>query len=114
VADLRTTITEVVTGLGMVGADDVDHALAARPDAIALTAVDAPGAVPAEIYSCEPFGKHTIITVDLGDLLLKLKTSAQDAIHVGDKIGQMVGLTFSPDGLMLFDATTGRAQPEPN
>ena len=88
--------------------------LGARPDAIALTAVDAPGAVPAEIYSCEPFGKHTIITVDLGDLLLKLKTSAQDAIHVGDKIGQMVGLTFSPDGLMLFDATTGRAQPEPN
>jgi hypothetical protein len=38
VADLRTTITEVVTGLGMVGADDVDHALAARPDAIANVA----------------------------------------------------------------------------
>jgi ABC-type sugar transport system ATPase subunit len=88
--------------------------LGARPDAIALTAADASGAVPAEIYSCEPFGKHTIITVDLGDLLLKLKTSAQDAIHVDDKIGQMVGLTFSPEGLMLFDAATGRAQPEPN
>jgi multiple sugar transport system ATP-binding protein len=88
--------------------------LGARPDAVALTAVDAPGAVPAEIYSCEPFGKHTITTVDLGDLLLKLKTSAQDAIRVGDKIGQMVGLTFSPDGLMLFDAATGRAQPDPN
>jgi hypothetical protein len=38
VADLRTTITEVVTGLGMLGADDVDHALAARPDAIANVA----------------------------------------------------------------------------
>jgi len=88
--------------------------LGARPDAIGLTAADAPGAVPAVIYSCEPFGKHTIITVDLGELLLKLKTSAQDAIRVGDKIGQMVGLAFSPDGLMLFDATTGRAQPEPN
>jgi multiple sugar transport system ATP-binding protein len=93
---------------------DAGAFLGARPGAIALTAVDAPGAVPAEIYSCEPFGKHTIITVDLGELLLKLKASAQDALRVGDKIGQMVGLTFSPGGLMLFDATTGRAQPEPN
>jgi hypothetical protein len=32
VADLRTTITEVVTGLGMLGFDDVETALAARPD----------------------------------------------------------------------------------
>ncbi len=33
-ADLRTTITEVVTGLGMTGIDDVDDALAARPRAL--------------------------------------------------------------------------------
>ena len=33
-ADLRTTITEVVTGLGMIGFDDVDDALAARPRAL--------------------------------------------------------------------------------
>ncbi len=39
-ADLRTTITEVVTGLGMLGADDVGHTLAARPDAIANVAPD--------------------------------------------------------------------------
>ena len=32
-ADLRTTITEVVTGLGMFGFDSVDAALAARPEA---------------------------------------------------------------------------------
>ena len=93
---------------------NTDAVLGARPDAVALTAIDTPGAVRAEIYSCEPFGKHTIITVDLGELLLKLKTPAQDAIRVGDKIGQVVGLAFSPDGLMLFDASTGRAQPEPN
>jgi hypothetical protein len=34
VADLRTTITEVVTGLGMLGLDDVESALAARPESI--------------------------------------------------------------------------------
>jgi hypothetical protein len=33
-ADLRTTITEVVTGLGMLGFDDVDAALSARPEAM--------------------------------------------------------------------------------
>lgn len=86
--------------------------LGARPDAVTLTPVDAPGAVLAEIYTCEPFGKHTIVTVDLGGSLLKLKAPAQDAMRVGDKIGQKVGLAFSPDGLMLFDAATGRAQPE--
>jgi hypothetical protein len=32
VADLRTTITEVVTGLGMLGFDDAEGALAARPE----------------------------------------------------------------------------------
>jgi len=39
VADLRTTVTEVVTGLGMLGFDDVETALAARPDE--MTNVDA-------------------------------------------------------------------------
>jgi ABC-type sugar transport system ATPase subunit len=103
-------------GLAQVAATlkNADVFLGARPDAVALTALDAPGAVRAEIYSCEPFGKHTIITADLGELLLKLKTSAQDAIRVGDRIGQVVGLAFSPDGLMMFDVTTGRALPEPN
>lgn len=33
-ADLRTTITEVVTGLGMLGFDDVETALVAAPDAL--------------------------------------------------------------------------------
>jgi hypothetical protein len=33
-ADLRTTITEVVTGLGMTGSDSVEDALAARPPAL--------------------------------------------------------------------------------
>ena len=33
-ADLRTTITEVVTGLGMLGYDDVEAALVAAPEAL--------------------------------------------------------------------------------
>jgi hypothetical protein len=34
VADLRTTVTEVVTGLGMLGFDDVEAALLAAPEAL--------------------------------------------------------------------------------
>jgi len=34
VADLRTTITEVLTGLGMLGVDDIERALTARPETI--------------------------------------------------------------------------------
>src|SRR3954471_14470101 len=33
-ADLRTTITEVLTGLGMLAVDDIDNALTARPETI--------------------------------------------------------------------------------
>jgi hypothetical protein len=41
VADLRTTITEVVTGLGMLGFDDVEAALVAAPPALAnVSALD--------------------------------------------------------------------------
>jgi multiple sugar transport system ATP-binding protein len=88
--------------------------LGARPDGLALAAEDTPGVMRAEIYSSEPFGKHAIVTVDIGELLVKLKTSMHDAFRVGDKIGQTIGLAFSPDSLMLFDGTTGRAAPGSN
>lgn len=85
--------------------------LGVRPNGLTLDATDASGAVPAEIYSNEPFGKHAIVTVELGGLLVKVKTSMHDAVRVGEKIGGMVGLVFPPDGLMLFDHTTGWALP---
>ncbi len=39
-ADLRTTITEVVTGLGMLGFDDVESALVAAPAALVNVTAD--------------------------------------------------------------------------
>jgi ABC-type sugar transport system ATPase subunit len=88
--------------------------LGARPDGLALAVADSPGGMRAEIYSSEPFGKHAIVTVDVGNFLVKLKTSTFDAHRVGDRIGQTVSLTFSAEGLMLFDGTTGRAIPGSN
>ncbi len=39
-ADLKTAITEIVTGLGMCGADDVAHALATKPAALQNVSAD--------------------------------------------------------------------------
>jgi len=89
--------------------------LGVRPDTIAFTAVEAPGAHRAEIYSNEPFGKHAIITLDLGGLLAKAKTTMAVAAALGegirDGIGRSVGMVFPTEGLILFDGTTERALP---
>ena len=88
-----------------------DMTLGVRPNAITLDAAEAPGAIQAELYSNEPFGKHAIVTVDLGGRLMKVKTSMHDAARAGEEFGRLIGLVFSPAGLMLFDGTTGRALP---
>ncbi|QIB35355.1 ABC transporter ATP-binding protein [Ancylobacter pratisalsi] len=87
--------------------------LGVRPEVIAFTATDAPGAVSAEIYSNEPFGKHVIVTLDLGALLVKAKTSMATASALGEGedegIGREIGITIPGEGLVLFDGATGRA-----
>lgn len=95
------------------GSDAVS--LGIRPDDIAFAAPDTTGAVGAEVYSNEPFGKHAIVTLDLGAMLAKAKTSMAIAASLGDGwgdgIGRPVGLMFPKEGLALFDGTTGRALP---
>ncbi|PZQ82940.1 MAG: ABC transporter ATP-binding protein [Ancylobacter novellus] len=97
---------------GMPGDDII---LGVRPADIGFAAPDAAGAVAAEIYSNEPFGKHAIVTLDLGALLAKAKTTMATAAALGEGanegIGRKVGLIFPHDGLTLFDGTTGRALP---
>ncbi len=89
--------------------------LGVRPDGLKLAAVDAPGAMAVEIYSNEPFGKHAVVTIDLGGLLVKVKTTMASAAAVGEGIGngigRPVGLVFPADGAILFDGATGRALP---
>ncbi len=93
--------------------------LGVRPDALTLVPPDAAGAARAEIYSNEPFGKHAIVTLDLGALLVKAKTTMSLASGLGDVagagtaegIGAPVGLELPADGLILFDGPTGRALP---
>ncbi|MDQ0510105.1 ABC transporter ATP-binding protein [Ancylobacter amanitiformis] len=85
--------------------------LGVRPDGLSFAPAGAPGTVAAEIYSNEPFGKHAIVTIDLGALLAKVKTSMAAAAALGADggIGRGVGITFPAEGLSLFDGATGRA-----
>ncbi|MCS0504216.1 ABC transporter ATP-binding protein [Ancylobacter mangrovi] len=87
--------------------------LGVRPDGIGFAEPGAPGSLSAEIYSNEPFGKHAIVTLDLGTLLAKAKTSMATAAALGEGegegIGREIGLTIPDEGLVLFDGSTGRA-----
>jgi multiple sugar transport system ATP-binding protein len=83
--------------------------LGVRPERLAIAALDALDTVVAELYSSEPFGKYAILTIDLGGLLVKLKTPMATAAAVGEAIGRPVGLIFPTEGLLLFDGVTGRA-----
>nr|WP_281502973.1 ABC transporter ATP-binding protein [Ancylobacter crimeensis] len=87
--------------------------LGVRPDAMGFAAPEVPGAVQAEIYSNEPFGKHAIVTADLGGLLAKVKTSMAISQRFGADggIGRAAGLTLPVGGMVLFDGASGRALP---
>jgi ABC-type sugar transport system ATPase subunit len=87
--------------------------LGVRPDTMALVPAGTPGTLGAEVYSNEPFGKHAIVTLDLGGLLVKAKTTmaVAGALVEGGGIGRPVGLALPAEGLILFDGPTGRALP---
>ncbi|MDF2998761.1 MAG: ugpC 2 [Xanthobacteraceae bacterium] len=87
--------------------------LGVRPDTMALAPAGTPGTLGAEVYSNEPFGKHAIVTLDLGGLLVKAKTTmaVAGALGEGGGIGRPVGLALPAEGLILFDGPTGRALP---
>jgi multiple sugar transport system ATP-binding protein len=87
--------------------------LGVRPDTMALVPAGTPGTLGAEVYSNEPFGKHAIVTLDLGGLLVKAKTTmaVAGALGEGGGIGRPVGLALPAEGLILFDGPTGRALP---
>lgn len=80
--------------------------LGVRPDCLRLAAIEAAGAISGEIYSNEPFGKHAIVTVDFGGLLVKVKTTMAAADAAGS-VGKPVGILFPTDEMTIFDGTTG-------
>lgn len=94
----------------VAGSDSVK--LGVRPDRLRLAAIDTIGAVAGEIYSNEPFGKHAVVTVDLGSLLVKVKATMAAADNAGN-VGDPIGLVFPDAEMTLFDSVTGATRSHP-
>jgi ABC-type sugar transport system ATPase subunit len=78
-----------------------------RADALDLGETSVDGALPAEIYAVEPFGKWAIVTARLAGELVKLKVA--ELPHLAP--GAAVGLVVRDSQWTLFDAATGVALP---
>ena len=80
--------------------------LGLRPTDLILKSADGWAGLKGQVYTVEPFGKYSIVTVDLGGDRLKVKTKEAVMVDVGDTVG--VELTTSDS--VIFDAQTGEVQ----
>ncbi len=106
-SDMSVELPQALVAAARRGTDKAVF-LGLRPDALALTAKGAAGALPAQVYSNESFGKHSIVTlrVGLGDLV-KIKTKEHTALSLGED----VGIRRDAAAFYLFDGKTGLAAP---
>jgi multiple sugar transport system ATP-binding protein len=77
-------------------------ALGVRPEHVTL-AGDAP--IRGRVFGTEYLGTTQIVTVDIAQGQIKARLPARQVI----RLGELVGLSFRPERLVVFDATTGRA-----
>ena len=83
-----------------------DYLLGVRPNDINLSQANGKaGGINGEIYTVEPFGKYSIITVKLRKEFLKIKTKRS----VEFDVGQTVNLEFKATDHIIFNAGTGMA-----
>ncbi|MEL6264690.1 MAG: ABC transporter ATP-binding protein [Pseudomonadota bacterium] len=75
----------------------------------AIRVAPAPGGAAFEVFAVEPFGKYTLVSVKIGDELVRAKTTDPVTLAAGDPVTlSAVGRDF-----VVFDAGTGRAVAAP-
>ena len=84
-----------LTGLG-----EREVMLGVRPSEVILDAVG----VPATVTLCEVLGEDVIIDLDLGGLMLRVKTSGRSRIAEGERVQARI----NPQKLHVFDRQSGR------
>jgi multiple sugar transport system ATP-binding protein len=77
-------------------------ALGVRPEHISIS--DA-GSLRGRVFAVEYLGTNQIVTIDID----RAKVKARLPSTIVAKIGETVGVSFQPQKLVVFDATTGRA-----
>ena len=78
--------------------------LGVRADLLDVVPQGAPASAAAEVYSYEPFGKYAVVSLRLGDAIIKAKTRGGAPVA----IGSTVGLVLPSSGFVLFDADSGK------
>ncbi len=81
-----------------------DLLLGVRPEDVRLVPPEE-AAVKAEVYVLEPLGSETIVDLRVGEHVVKARAEAD----LDTEVGAPVGLAFNPQGLYLFDRSTGEA-----
>jgi len=83
-----------------------DYLLGVRPNDIDLSQPgDKTNGPSGEIYTVEPFGKYSIVTVKISQEFLKIKTKKR----VKFDVGEIVNLEFKATDHIIFEAGTGKA-----
>jgi multiple sugar transport system ATP-binding protein len=77
-------------------------ALGVRPEHVTL-ADNAP--IRGRVFGAEYLGTTQIVTIEIDQGYIKARLPARLPV----RLGEMVGLAFQPEHLIVFDATTGRA-----
>ncbi len=85
------------------GSDGQSVAYGIRPEHLALSAPDAPGAVAGEVIVVEPTGAETELLVQAGAAQIVLRTHGRPSVNAGDKIG----LSVDPAMVHVFDKGSG-------
>lgn len=78
-----------------------------RPEAVALTASDAPGSVPATVTSSEYLGADLVLACAVGQQTLLVRTGGDQTARVGEP----VGLTWTHADTHVFGADERRLEP---
>jgi ABC-type sugar transport system ATPase subunit len=78
--------------------------LGVRADLLDVVPEGTPASTAAEVYSYEPFGKCAVVSLRLGDIVIKVKTKSGAPVA----IGATVGLVLPPSGFVLFEADSGK------
>lgn len=75
--------------------------LGVRPEDCIVSEAPLAHGIKAEVYVSEPMGRETLLTLELGGVMIK----ASAPPHTRPDIGAYVWLTFADDALRFFDAT---------
>jgi ABC-type sugar transport system ATPase subunit len=78
--------------------------LGVRADLLDVVPEGTPASAAAQVYSYEPFGKYAVVSLRLGDAVIKAKTRR----GAPAAIGATVGLVLPSSGFVLFEADSGK------